>query len=145
MRTAFLLLSLLLCSAPALVAQTSLAATPMDPRLVPAPEAHAAGPRAALRRDHLAGAVQGAALGAVVGALGFAAVTYLGNGADSDGEGYAVLALPVGAIAGGAVGFVVGGIIGVPDRDEDRAQVRLSPGGDGGVTAAVAVPLPRQR
>lgn len=143
MRTALLLLALLPCSAPALAAQTSLAAAPMDPRLIPPPAAHAGAPPAVAGRDHLAGALRGAALGAVVGALGFAAVTYVGNGADSDGEGYAVLALPVGAVVGGAVGLVVGGIVGAPDRDEDRpAQLQVSPG----VTASVSLPLgPRPR
>jgi H+/Cl- antiporter ClcA len=150
MRTAFLLLALLLCGAPALAAQTSLAAAPMDPRLVPPSAEHAAGPSAALRRDHLVGAVQGAALGAVVGAVGFAAVTYLGNAAnDTGGEGYAVLALPVGAVVGGAVGLVAGAIIGAPDRDRDeepQAQLLVSPGTARGVTAAVSVPLgPRPR
>lgn len=144
MRTAFLLLTLL-CGAPPLAAQTSLAATPMDPRLVPPSAEYSAAPSAALRRDHLAGAVQGAALGAVVGGLGFAAVTYLGNAAnDTGGEGYAVLALPVGAVVGGAVGLVAGAIIGAPDRDRDeepQAQVLLSPGAARGIAAAVSVPL----
>ena len=127
MRTAFLLLSLLLC-APALAAQTSLAAAPMDPRLTPA-------------------FVESAALGAVVGGLGFAAATYLGNESNSEGRGYTLLAIPVGAVVGGAVGFVGGLIVGAPDRDEGgRAPVRGSPGADRGVTAAVSVPLgPRPR
>ncbi|HEX6371260.1 MAG TPA: hypothetical protein VF006_20245 [Longimicrobium sp.] len=144
MRTAFLLLALLLCRAPVLAAQTSLAAAPMDPRLVPAAVERSAAPSAALRRDHLAGAVQGAALGAVVGGLGFAAVTYLGNAGDT---GYAVLALMVGGVAGGAVGLVAGAIIGAPDRDEEpRAQVLVSPGAARGVTAAVSLPFdPRPR
>lgn len=120
MRIAFLLLAVLLCGVPSLVAQTSLAATPMDPRLVPAVAEPSLTPPRALRRDHLRGAVQGAALGAVVGALGFAAVTYIGNAGDAEGEGYAVLALPVGAVVGGALGFVAGAIIGAPDRDEER-------------------------
>jgi hypothetical protein len=140
MRTAFLLLTLLLSGAPAVAAQTSFAAVPMDSRLIPAPAA-AAAPSAALRRDHLAGAVQGAALGAVVGGLGFAAVTYLGNEGDA---GYAVLALPVGAVVGGAVGLVAGAIIGAPDRQRDeepQAQLLVSRGAARGITAAVSVPL----
>jgi hypothetical protein len=138
MRTAFLLLALLLCRAPVVAAQTSLAAAPMDPRLVPPPTEHSAAPSIALRRDHLAGAVQGAALGALVGAVGFAAMTYLGNHGDSEGEGYAVLALPVGAVVGGAVGLVAGAIIGAPDRDE--------PGAARGVAAAAPLAIgPRPR
>ncbi|HEX2076196.1 MAG TPA: hypothetical protein VHG08_00755 [Longimicrobium sp.] len=141
MRTAFLLLALLLCRAPALVAQTSLAAAPMDPRLVPPSAAHSA-PATELRRDHLAGAVKGAALGAVIGALGFATLTYLGNAGDGEGEGYAVLALPIGAVVGGGVGLVVGAIVGVPERDEDPGeQVLVSPGRARGLTAAVRIPL----
>ncbi len=137
MRTAFLLLALLLCRAPVLTAQTSLGAAPMDPRLIPAPAASRAAPSAELRRDHLAGAVKGAALGAVVGALGFATLTYLANG-----DGYAVLALPVGAVVGGTVGLVVGAIVGVPERDAGpREQVRVSPSAGRGVTAAVRIPL----
>lgn len=141
MRTAFLLLALLLCGAPALAAQTSLAAAPMDPRLIPPAAEHAAVPSAALRRDHLVGAVQGFALGALVGAVGFAAVTYWGNDGDTE---YATLALPVGAVVGGAVGLVAGAIIGAPDRDRDeepQAQVLVSPGTARGLTAAVSVPL----
>lgn len=145
MRTAYLLLALPLSGAPALAAQTSLAATPMDPRLIPAPAEPSAAPSAALRRDHLVGAVQGFALGAVVGGLGFAAVTYLGNASNNTGgEGYAVLALPVGAVVGGAVGLVAGAIIGAPDRDRDEephAQVLVSPAPARSVTAAVSVPV----
>ena len=115
----------------------------MDARLIPAPAERSAAPSAALRRDHLAGALRGAALGAVVGGLGFAAVTYLGNRGDSEGEGYALLALPVGGVVGGAVGLVAGAIVGAPEREEDRgAQLRVSPGAARGVTATVSVPLP---
>jgi hypothetical protein len=147
MRTALLLLALLLCRAPVLAAQTSLAAAPMDPRLIPTPASLADAPSAAPRRDRVVGAVQGAALGALVGGLGFAAVTYVGNGFDHDAEGYAVLALPVGGVVGGALGLVAGAIIGAPERDEEpRAQVLVSPGAARGLTAAVSVPLgPRPR
>jgi MFS family permease len=151
MRTAFLLLALLLCRAPVLASQTSLAAAPMDPRLIPTPASLADAPSVAPRRDRVVGAVQGAvqgaALGALIGGLGFAAVTYVGNGFDSDAEGYAVLALPVGGVVGGALGLVAGAIIGAPERDEEpRAQVLVSPGPARGVTASVSVPLgPRPR
>ena len=147
MRTAFLLLALLLCRAPVLAAQTSLAAAPMDPRLIPAFASYSDAPATAPRRDRLLGAVQGAALGAVVGALGFAAVTYVGNGFDSDAEGYAVLALLVGGVVGGGGGLVAGAIIGAPERDEEpRAQVLVSPIAARSLTASVSVPLrPRPR
>ena len=132
MRTAFLLLALLCCGAPALAAQTCLAPAPMDSRLIPSAVERSAAPSVALRRDHVAGALRGAALGAVVGGLGFAALTYLGNGSAG---GYVVLALPVGAVVGGAVGLVAGAIVGAPDRDEDPyAQVRVSPGAARGVS-----------
>jgi peptidoglycan/LPS O-acetylase OafA/YrhL len=147
MRAAFLLLALLLCRASAAAAQTSLAAAPMDPRLTPARVENAVASAAALRRDHLAGALQGAALGAVVGGLGFAALTYLGNRGDAEGEGYALLAIPVGAVVGGAVGLVAGAIVGAPERDEGRrAQVLVPRDTARGVTAAISLPLrPRPR
>jgi hypothetical protein len=43
-------------------------------------------------------AVQGAALGTVGGAPGFATATYVGNAGNSADQSYAVLALPVGAV-----------------------------------------------
>ena len=63
------------------------------------------------RKDRLQGAVVGASLGALVGGVGFAAVTYLAN--DRPGKDYWPLGLVVGAIGGGAVGGVLGAIIGV--------------------------------
>lgn len=63
------------------------------------------------RRDRLQGAVVGASIAALVGGVGFAAVTYLAN--DGPGEDYWPLGLMVGAVGGGAVGGVLGAIIGV--------------------------------
>lgn len=141
MRVAALAAAMLLAGAPRLAAQSSLA-TPMDPRLVVAPAEQMAEPAAAYaRRDHVAGAMKGLVVGAVVGGLGFAAVTYLGNSGNSEGQGYAVLAIPVGAVVGGAVGFVAGAIIGLPERDRRRAQVVVMPDAARGLTAAVSVPL----
>ncbi|HEU0302925.1 MAG TPA: hypothetical protein VFR37_25960, partial [Longimicrobium sp.] len=136
-----LVMALLFCGAPALAAQASLAAAPMDPRLVPPPAERIAA-AAELRRDHLAGALYGAGLGAVVGALGFATLTFLAEGGKPGGDGYVVLALPVGAVVGGTVGLVAGAIVGVPVRDEDPgAQVLASPRAGRGVTAAIRIPL----
>ncbi len=113
------LLAMLVLHVPGLAAQTSLAA-PMDPRLIVAPAEHAAVPALAdARRDHAAGAIKGFALGALVGGVGFALVTSAANDG-GDAGGYAVLALPVGAVVGGALGLVVGAIVGLPEKDGAR-------------------------
>jgi uncharacterized protein YcfJ len=115
-----LLIAMLVLQAPALAAQTSLAA-PMDPRLVVAPAEHRSAPvLAGARRDHVAGAAKGMILGAVVGGVGFALATAVGNrngGGDGD---YTMLAVPVGAVVGGAVGLVVGAIVGAPEKPGRR-------------------------
>jgi hypothetical protein len=63
------------------------------------------------RKDRLQGALTGASIGALIGGVGFAAVTYFAN--DGPGEDYWPLGLMVGAVGGGAVGGVLGAIIGV--------------------------------
>lgn len=122
MRTIGLLIAMLVLHAPALAAQTSLAA-PMDPRLVVAPAEHRAAPvLVGARRDHVAGAAKGFVLGAVVGAVGFALTTSLGNRDNGGAGGYAVLAIPVGAVVGGAAGLVVGAIVGAPEKPRERRE-----------------------
>lgn len=95
-------------------------------------------------RDRGRGALYGSAIGAVVGGVGFAAVTFIAN-RGGEGEGYWPLALLVGSVAGGAVGLVGGAIIGVPERDETRprqARLHLIPDLSGGGTLSVSVSLP---
>lgn len=142
MKAIGLLIGMLVLRAPALAAQTSLAA-PMDARLIVAPvEGMAAPAPAELRRDRWQGAWDGMVLGAAVGGLGFAAVTYFGNHGDSEAQAYTLLALPVGGLIGGAVGLVAGAILGAPDRDPGRrAEIVVLPGADRGITAAVSVPV----
>lgn len=141
MKTIRLLAAMLVLHAPVVAAQTS-PAPPMDPRLIVALERPAAPAPAELRRDHWQGAWDGMVLGAVVGGLGFAAAVYFGNEAGSEGQDYALLALPVGGLVGGAVGLVGGAIIGAPDRDPaPRAELVVLPRADRGLTAALSVPV----
>lgn len=120
MKIIVLLMAILALHAPGLAAQTSLAA-PMDPRLIVAPAQHVAAPALAhARRDHRAGAIKGLALGALIGGVGFAMVTAAANDDSNGGQGYTVLAVPVGAVVGGAVGLVAGAIIGVPEKSGRR-------------------------
>jgi hypothetical protein len=120
MRYIGLLIAMLVLHAPGLAAQTSLAA-PMDPRLIVAPAQHLpAPPLADARRDHVAGAAKGMLIGAVVGGLGFAVVTSAGSRNGSGDGDYTLLAIPVGAVVGGAAGLVLGAIIGAPEKPADR-------------------------
>lgn len=128
-----LVMAVLVLHAPALAAQAALAA-PMDPRLIVSPRQHAAAPAPRdARRDHGAGAIKGLALGALVGGLGFALVTAAGNGGNAEARGYTLLALPVGAVVGGAVGLAAGAITGVRrspagTADRKRGEARSAAG-----------------
>jgi peptidoglycan/LPS O-acetylase OafA/YrhL len=115
-----LAMAMLVLHAPGLAAQTALAA-PMDPRLIVAPAELVAAPVLAdARRDHVAGAIKGLALGALIGGVGFAIVTAAANDDSNGRQGYTVLAVPVGAVVGGAVGLVAGAIIGAPEKSGRR-------------------------
>lgn len=86
-------------------------------------------------RDRWRGALYGSAIGAVVGGVGFAAVTFIAN-QGGEGEDYWPLALLVGSVPGGAVGLVAGAIIGAPEPGEGSATA--------GTAASRPGPVPRR-
>lgn len=95
-------------------------------------------------RDRGRGALRGAAIGALVGGVGFAAANYVFTESSPRDE-YSLLSFALGAAVGGGVGAVVGGIIGVPGREETRseqARLHVLPALSRGGSVAVSVSLP---
>jgi len=102
---------------------------------------------AGVERDRGRGALYGAAVGALVGGVGFAGISYVGTKSTPRDAGVRIMFV-LGAVAGSATGALVGALIGAPERDGSRAQqVRLhvTPGRSGGGTVAVSLSPRSQR
>lgn len=96
------------------------------------------------RRDRGRGALYGAGIGALVGGVGFAGLSYAFTKSKPRDAGVRIMFV-LGAAAGSAAGAIVGAIIGVPERDEARAQqvqLHLVPVLSHGGTLAISVSLP---
>lgn len=95
-------------------------------------------------RDRGKGALYGAAIGALVGGVGFAATSYAFT-TSIPRDACIRICFVLGAAAGGAAGAILGAIIGAPERGEDQtrqAQLHIYPNLSRGGTINVSLSLP---